>query len=48
MWVPGSMMFIIAALVLIAQLLSEEERKPSLPESEWGSEEKLRAPGVGK
>ena len=30
MWVPGSMMYIIAALVLIAQLLSEEDRKPQL------------------
>jgi putative membrane protein len=48
MWVPGSMMYIIAALVLIAQLLGEEERKPYLPESEWGSDEKLLAPGMKK
>lgn len=48
MWVPGSMMYIIAALVLIAQLLSEEERKPYLPESQWGSDEKLLAPGIKK
>ena len=48
MWVPGSMMYIIAALVLIAQLLGEEERKPPLPESAWGSEEKMLAPGGKK
>ena len=45
MWVPGSMMFIIAALVLIAELLGEEERKPPMPESMWGSDEKMIAPG---
>jgi len=33
MWVPGSMMYIIAALVLIAQLLSEEDRKPHLEQT---------------
>ncbi|PIE81897.1 MAG: hypothetical protein CSA11_01935 [Chloroflexi bacterium] len=48
MWVPGSMMYIIAALVLIAQLLSEEERKPHLPETEWATDEKLLAPGGKK
>lgn len=48
MWVPGSMMYIIAALVLIAQLLGEEERKPQLTESEWGPEEKMLAPGIQK
>ena len=48
MWVPGSMMFIIAALVLIAELLGEEERKPPMPESLWGSDEKMIAPGLEK
>jgi cytochrome c oxidase assembly factor CtaG len=46
MWVPGSMMYIIAALVLIAELLGEEECKPPMPESMWGSDEKMIAPGL--
>lgn len=48
MWVPGSMMYIIAALVLISRLLQGESRKPALPESEWGSDEALIAPGLKK
>jgi putative membrane protein len=48
MWVPGSMMYIIAALVLISRLLQGESRKPALPESEWGSNEALIAPGLKK
>lgn len=48
MWVPGSMMYLIAALVLIAQMLQGENRKPALPESEWGTDEALIAPGVKK
>jgi cytochrome c oxidase assembly factor CtaG len=48
MWVPGSMMYILAALVLIAQLLNQEERKPALPESKWASGDSLLAPGAKK
>lgn len=48
MWVPGSMMYIIAALVLISRLLQGEARKPTLPETEWGSDEALIAPGLKK
>ncbi len=48
MWIPGSMMYIIAALILISQLLSQEERKPSLPEKAWASEDALLAPGLKK
>ena len=48
MWVPGSMMYIIAALVLISRLLQGESRKPALPEAEWGSDEALIAPGMEK
>ncbi|MCA9953333.1 MAG: cytochrome c oxidase assembly protein [Anaerolineales bacterium] len=46
MWVPGSMMYIIAALVLIGRFLSQEERKPTLPESEWASQTAVAAPGL--
>ena len=48
MWIPGSMMYIIAALVLISQLLGQEERKPNLPEKVWASDEALLAPGLKK
>ena len=46
MWVPGSMMFIIAALVLAARWLQVEEKKPALPESAWATDEALAAPGI--
>ena len=48
MWIPGSMMFIIAALVLIAQMLQEEDAKPILTEKDWVSDEALSAPGLKK
>lgn len=46
MWVPGSMMYILAALILIGRFLSQEDRKPHLPESEWASENAVAAPGL--
>lgn len=46
MWVPGSMMFLIAALVIISRWLQAESDKPPLPESEWATEEALAAPGI--
>lgn len=48
MWEEGSMMYMIAALILIGQLVSQEDRKPPMPESEWGSDEKMLAPGLKK
>ncbi len=48
MWIPGSMMYLIAGLILIAQLLGQESRKPPLPESAWASDEALAAPGIQK
>ena len=44
MWVPGSMMYILAALILIGRFLSQEDRKPHLPESEWASQKAVAAP----
>lgn len=46
MWVPGSMMYIIAALILISRLLQREDDKPPLPESEWATEDSLAAPNL--
>lgn len=48
MWVPGSMMYLITALILISRFLSQENRKPNLPESEWASETAVAAPGLKK
>ncbi|MCP4428554.1 MAG: cytochrome c oxidase assembly protein [Chloroflexi bacterium] len=48
MWVPGSMMYIIAALILIATLLQGEENKPSLPETAWANDEAIIVPGMDK
>ena len=46
MWIPGSMMYIVAALVFIACWLQEEERKPPLTDVDWATEPALRAPGL--
>ena len=48
MWVPGSMMFILAALILVGRWLQEEEKKPPLSHSTWATEEALAAPGLKK
>ena len=48
MWIPGSMMFLLAALFLTAQYLNSEARKPPLPVHEWTAKEKLIAPGMEK
>jgi len=45
MWIPGSMMYIIAALVLISQLVRDEEQKKLLPDSGWGTDEMSRTSG---
>jgi cytochrome c oxidase assembly factor CtaG len=48
MWIPGSMMYIIAALILIAGLVRAEERKQPMPESAWATDEAMIAPGWKK
>lgn len=48
MWVPGSMMYIVAALVLIYRILDREDRKPIMPEAKWGSKEAIAAPEMKK
>ncbi len=44
MWAPGSMMFILAALVFIGRVIGREERKPVLPAEHWDTEAHFRAP----
>ena len=46
MWIPGSMMYILAALILLAQLVNVESRKPVLTEPQWDSDDAMAAPGV--
>lgn len=45
MWIPGSMMYILAALILIAHHIQAEEDKPPLPESVWATDKAMVAPG---
>lgn len=46
MWIPGSMMYFMAALVFIFLILSGEGRKPGVEKEPWLSEEALAAPGI--
>ncbi|MEZ4516507.1 MAG: cytochrome c oxidase assembly protein [Chloroflexota bacterium] len=46
MWIPGSMMYLIAALVLIAGLLKSEDAKPVQKNPAWTSDDMLSAPGT--
>lgn len=48
MWVPGSMMYIIAALIIIARLVQNEADKEPLPEAEWATDQTMIAPGWEK
>jgi putative membrane protein len=48
MWIPGSMMFILAALILISRLVQAEAEKEPLPESEWATDESMIVPGFTK
>ncbi len=48
MWVPGSMMYIVAALILAGQLLGEDQNRPNVPESPSGSEKVLALPSLEK
>lgn len=48
MWVPGSMMYLLAALVLIAGLLKNEHAKPVAAARPWDNEELVAAPGMSR
>lgn len=45
MWIPGSMMYLLAALILISRLIQTEADKQPLPEAGWGTDEMMIAPG---
>jgi cytochrome c oxidase assembly factor CtaG len=46
MWIPGSMMYFLAALSIIFLILSGEGRKPSSASQPWFNDEALAAPGL--
>lgn len=45
MWIPGSMMYIVAAVILIGRLLGDES-EPMRSMDEWSTDEALVAPGL--
>jgi cytochrome c oxidase assembly factor CtaG len=45
MWIPGSMMHLMAALIFISRLVQSEADKEPLPESEWAGDDSMIAPG---
>ncbi|GAB4442399.1 MAG: cytochrome c oxidase assembly protein [Anaerolineae bacterium] len=46
MWIPGSMMYLMAALVLIVGWVQAEAGKKPLPEATWATQEAMIAPGL--
>lgn len=48
MWIPGSMMYIVAVLILAARWLRGEESKPPLPVAKWATDERMAAPGLDR
>jgi putative membrane protein len=48
MWLPGSMMYMVAALALVSRWLQQEERKRPLLLSRWATDDYLIAPGWKK
>ncbi|NJN82762.1 MAG: cytochrome c oxidase assembly protein, partial [Caldilineaceae bacterium] len=46
MWIPGSMMFILATLVLLSNLMKKAEDGNSPHRPNWDSEEAMVAPGL--
>jgi cytochrome c oxidase assembly factor CtaG len=46
MWIPGSMMFIMAALIVLAGLFSKEKSRPGPVRADWDTEDAMIAPGL--
>jgi cytochrome c oxidase assembly factor CtaG len=47
MWIPGSMMYLVAALVLIARMVRAEESRQPLLDTEWAADETESNHGKG-
>jgi cytochrome c oxidase assembly factor CtaG len=46
MWIPGSMMYLLAGLFLLSRLVQNEERKPTYPTATWDTANSMAAPGI--
>jgi cytochrome c oxidase assembly factor CtaG len=46
MWIPGSMMFIMAALIVLAKLFGKEKTLPGPIRPDWDDEQAMIAPGL--
>ncbi len=46
MWIPGSMMYLLAGLFLVSRIVSSEERKWPQPRTRWDTTDSLAAPGI--
>jgi len=46
MWIPGNMMYFLAALAIVFMILSGEGRKPAAREADWADSDALAAPGI--
>jgi cytochrome c oxidase assembly factor CtaG len=46
MWIPGSMMYLLAGLILVSRIVSNEERKPPQPRTTWNTSDSMAAPGI--
>jgi cytochrome c oxidase assembly factor CtaG len=46
MWIPGSMMYLIAGLILLSRIVQSEERKPLPSRPAWDATDSLAAPGL--
>ncbi len=45
MWIPGSMMFILAAIIVLARMFGAKDAPPVLP-VDWDADDKFIAPGL--
>jgi cytochrome c oxidase assembly factor CtaG len=45
MWIPGSMMFLLAALIILARMFTSKEPLPVKPDG-WDADDKFIAPGL--
>ncbi|MEZ4620843.1 MAG: cytochrome c oxidase assembly protein [Caldilineaceae bacterium] len=46
MWIPGSMMMLLAVILLLASALRGTDENPPQPVANWDSEDAMVAPGL--
>ena len=45
-WIVSGLAYVIASVALVNEWLSSEIDKPTLPESQWATDEAMLAPGI--